>query len=433
MSSKSILLKNARLIDPEAGTEMPGDLRIENGRIAAIGPGLGETGGTAAQVIECGGKALAPGITDMNVFIGEPGFRHRESYRTGGQAAAAGGVTTIIAQPMTDPPIDDPAVVESIRRRADEICPVRVHVMGALTGGLSGKTMSEMGFLKDAGAVAFTDGARPVENPMVFRRCLSYAASIGALVVHHPQEPTLSAAGCATEGFFATKLGLPGVPPAAERIMLERDLALVELTGARYHADQISTAAGVERIRAAKAQGLAVSASASIHHLTLNEFDVDDWRTFFKFDPPLRSEEDRMALVAGLAEGVIDCITSAHMPQDEETKRLPFEIAAEGAVGLETLLSASMQLRGQGMDLPSIFARLSTAPAKLLGLEGGRLAPGAPADLVLFDPDAPFVLDRADLRSRSKNTPYDLRRMEGRVLRTIVGGAEVYAREGAAA
>ncbi|MGG7567251.1 dihydroorotase [Rhodovulum sp. DZ06] len=423
----SLLLKNALLVDPEAGTETLGDLRVENGLIA-------DPDGPAAQVIDCGGKALAPGIIDMNVFIGEPGFRHRESYRTGGLAAAAGGVTTIIAQPMTDPVIDDPAVVESIRRRADEICPVNVRVMGALTGGLEGKTMSEMGFLQDAGAVAFTDGPTPVANPVVFRRCLSYAASIGALVVHHPQEPTLSKAGCATEGFFATKLGLPGVPPAAERIMLERDLALVEITGARYHADQVSTAEGVERIRAAKARGLKVSASASIHHLTLNEFDIGEWRTFFKFDPPLRSEDDRMALVEGVAEGVIDVITSAHMPQDEETKRVPFEIAARGAIGLETLLSAAMQLRAAGaLDLAALFARLSLAPARLLGLPGGRLSVGAPADLVLFDPNAPFVMDRFGLESRSKNTPYDGRRMEGRVLRTFVAGREVYAREGAPA
>lgn len=423
----SLLLKNARLIDPEAGTETLGDLRIENGVIAAVG----ETGGHADEVVDCHGKALAPGIVDMNVFIGEPGFRHRESYRTGGRAAAAGGVTTIVAQPMTDPVIDDPAVVESIMRRAEEICPVNVHVMGALTDGLAGKTMSEMGFLKDAGAVAFTDGTRTVANPMVFRRCLTYAKAIDALVVHHPQEPVLSSGGCATEGFFATKLGLPGVPKIAERMMLERDLALVELTGARYHADRISTAEGVELIRAAKARGLRVSASASIHHLTLNEYDIGDWRSFFKFSPPLRAEDDRVALVEGVAEGVIDCVVSGHMPLDEEVKRLPFETAEPGAIGLETLLSAAMQLVTAGAtDLPTLFARLSLAPARLLGLPGGRLAPGAPADLVLFDPAAPYVLDRFSLLSRSKNTPYDGRRMEGRVLRTFVAGREVHAREG---
>jgi dihydroorotase len=368
----------------------------------------------------------------MCVFIGEPGYRHRESYRTGGQAAAAGGVTTIIAQPMTEPPIDDPAVVESIRRRADEICPVRVHVMGALTAGLQGKCMSEMGFLHDAGAVAFTDGDHPVADPAVLRRCMTYARQLGALIVHHPQEPTLTAAGCATEGFFSTKLGLPGIPAIAERMMLERDLALVELTGARYHADQLSTAAAVEVLRAAKERGLPVTASASIHHLTLNELDIGDWRSFFKFNPPLRSEEDRRALVEAVADGVIDVITSAHMPQDEETKRVPFEIAAPGAIGLETLLSASMQLVHAGaLDLPTLFRRLSTAPARLLGLEGGSLAVRAPADLVLFDPGAPYVLDRSTLRSRSKNTPYDLRRMEGKVIATFVGGVQVHGHEGA--
>jgi dihydroorotase len=424
----TLLLANARLIDPEAGTETRGDLLIEGGRIKAVGHGLGP----ALRTIDCVGKALAPGIVDMCVFIGEPGYRHRESYRTGGQAAAAGGVTTIIAQPMTEPPIDDPAVVESIRRRADEICPVRVHVMGALTAGLQGKCMSEMGFLHDAGAVAFTDGDHPVADPAVLRRCMTYARQLGALIVHHPQEPTLTAAGCATEGFFSTKLGLPGIPAIAERMMLERDLALVELTGARYHADQLSTAAAVEVLRAAKERGLPVTASASIHHLTLNELDIGDWRSFFKFNPPLRSEEDRRALVEAVADGVIDVITSAHMPQDEETKRVPFEIAAPGAIGLETLLSASMQLVHAGaLDLPTLFRRLSTAPARLLGLEGGSLAVRAPADLVLFDPGAPYVLDRSTLRSRSKNTPYDLRRMEGKVIATFVGGVQVHGHEGA--
>jgi dihydroorotase len=422
-----LLLTNARLIDPEAGSETRGALLIEDGRIKAVG----DIDAPGVERIDCRGKALAPGIIDMRVFIGEPGFRHRESYRTGGQAAAAGGVTTIIAQPMTDPVIDDPAVVESIRRRADEICPVRVRVMGALTQGLHGKCMSEMGFLHDAGVVAFTDGDAPVADPIVFRRCLTYARELGALVVHHPQEPILSAAGCATEGFFSTKLGLPGVPAMAERMMLERDLALVELTGARYHADQLSTAAAVEVLRAAKARGLPVTASASIHHLTLNELDIGDWRSFFKFDPPLRCEEDRQALVEAVADGVIDVVTSAHMPQDEETKRVPFEIAAHGATGMETLLSAAMQLvHGGALDLPTLFARLSTAPARLLGLEGGSLRVGAPADLVLFDPDAPYVLDRSKLRARSKNTPYDLRRMEGKVIATFVGGAQVFGAAG---
>lgn len=425
MTERPILFRDARLVDPVEG-ERRGDLLVSDGRIA------GPQGADGAEVVECGGRALAPGIVDLKVFVGEPGARHRESYRTAGQAAAAGGVTTIVTQPGTDPVVDDPALVQFILRRAAEICPVRVHVMGALTQGCRGERMSEMGFLKDAGAVAFTDGDRPVANPVVFRRCLSYAKAMGALVVHHPQEPAFSAGGCATESFFATKLGLPGIPAMAERMMLERDIALVELTGARLHADQLSTAGALEALERGRTAGVAITAGASIHHLTLNELDIEPYRTFFRLDPPLRSEDDRGALVEAVAEGLVEVITSAHLPQDEELKRLPYEQAAPGAVGLETLLPASMQLvHGGHLDLPTLFARLSLGPARLLGLEGGRLVSGAPADLVLFDPDAPWVLDRTTLRSRSKNTPYDLRRMQGKVWGTWVGGRRVFEREAA--
>jgi dihydroorotase len=301
--------------------------------------------------------------------------------------------------------------------------------MAALTKGRDGREMTEIGFLMDAGAVAFTD-VRAVADARVFQRCLTYAAGLGALVLGHPQEPALSAGACMTTGQFASALGLPDVAPIAERIGLERDLALVEATGVRYHADQISTAQSLPALQRAKAAGLSVTAGASIHHLTLNEFDIGDYRTFFKLRPPLRSEDDRMATVEALAAGLIDVIGSFHTPQDEEEKRLPFEEAAPGAVGLETLLPAAMQLHHAGhLTLPALWRALSLNPARLLGLPSGRLAPGAPADLVLFDPDTPFVLDRATLRSKSKNTPYDLRRMQGRVLATWVAGREVFARE----
>ncbi|MEO1687125.1 MAG: dihydroorotase [Pseudomonadota bacterium] len=416
-------LRGARLVDPEAETEAEGDLLILDDVIAAVGDVIAPA---SAEVIDCAGKALAPGIVDLGVYVGEPGARHRESYRTAGLAAAAGGVTTFVAMPSTEPPIDDPAMVEFVRRRAEEICPVNVHVLGALTQGLGGERMSEMGFLRDAGAVGFTDGDRYLADAGVLRRCLAYAAALEALVLHHPQEGALSD-GVATEGFFATKSGLPGVPALAERMGLERDLALVELTGARYHAHQLSTAAALGPLERAKGAGLDVTASASIHHLTLNEIDIEPYRTFFKLKPPLRAEEDRQALVQAAAEGLIDVICSGHLPQDEELKRVPFAAAAHGAVGLETLLPAAMQLvHGGAMDLPTLWARLSLAPARRLGLPGGRLAEGAPADLVLFDPGAPFVLDRFRLNSRSKNTPYDGRRMEGRVLATWVGGRQVH-------
>jgi dihydroorotase len=418
-----LTLTNARLVDPEAGTVRDGGLVIRDGRIAEVFEG-------ARPGLDCGGRVLAPGIVDLGVKVGEPGERHKESFRTAGAAAAAGGVTTMVTRPDTEPAIDDPETLEFIQRRAVEASPVNVLPMAALTRGRAGAEMTEIGFLLDAGAVAFTD-VRAVANARVFQRCLTYAAGLSALIVGHPQESVLSAGAAMTSGQYASQLGLPAVSPVAERIGLERDLALVEATGARYHADQISAAVALPALERARAAGLKVTAGVSIHHLTLNTLDVGDYRTFFKLTPPLRAEEDRLAMVAAVADGLIDVICSWHTPQDEESKRLPFEEAASGAVGLETLLPAAMQLYHAGhLGLPALWRALSLNPARLLGLGAGRLAPGAPADLVLFDPDAPFVLDRATLRSKSKNTPYDLTRMQGRVLRTWVAGREVYAREG---
>lgn len=417
-----LTLTNARLVDPEGDRIVSGGLVIADGRIAEIfeGDRAGE---------DCRGRHLAPGIVDIGVKVGEPGERHKESFRTAGASAAAGGVTTMVTRPDTNPPIDTPETLEFLQRRAVATSPVNVLPMAALTKGREGREMTEIGFLMDAGAVAFTD-VRAVASARVFARCLTYAAGLGALVIGTPQEPALSEGACMTSGQFASQLGLPAVSPVAERIGLARDLALVEAAGARYHADQLSTAAALAVLAQARAGGLAVTAGCSIHHLTLNEFDVGDYRTFFKLTPPLRSEDDRMALVEALAAGAIDVVGSFHTPRDEEEKRLPFEEAAAGAVGLETLLPAALQLVHAGhLGLPALWRALSLNPARLLGLEAGRLAVGAPADLVLFDADAPFILDRATLRSKSKNTPYDLRRMQGRVLATWVGGRQVHARD----
>jgi dihydroorotase len=417
-----LTLTNARLVDPAADRVVDGGLVIRDGLIAEVFEG-------ARPGRDCGGRHLGPGIIDIGVKVGEPGERHKESFRTAGAAAAAGGVTTMVTRPDTFPAIDTPETLEFLQRRAVETSPVRVLPMAALTKGRDGREMTEIGFLMDAGAVAFMDG-RAVTNTRIFQRCLTYAAGLDALVLGHPQEPHLSEGACATSGQFASQLGLPAVSPIAERIGLERDLALVAATGVRYHADQLSTAGGLEVLARVRADGLRVTAGASIHHLTLNEFDIGDYRTFFKLRPPLRSEDDRMALVEGLAAGLIDIVGSFHTPQDEEEKRLPFEEAAPGAVGLETLLPAAMQLvHGGHVELPALWRALALNPARLLGLPSGRLEPGAPADLVLFDPDIPFVLDRAILRSKSKNTPYDLRRMQGRVLATWVGGREVFTRD----
>ncbi len=414
---------NARLIDPENGTDEIGSLTVEDGIITGI------NASPKGDVIDCGGKCLAPGIVDIGVKVCEPGERHKESYRTAGLAAAAGGVTTVVTRPDTTPAIDSPEVLEFVARRARETAQVKMLPMAALTKGRDGREMVEIGFLIDAGAVAFTDCDRVVENTKVFARCLTYANSLGALVIAHPQDPVMSKGAAVTSGKFASLRGLPAVSPMAERLGLERDLALVEMTGARYHADNLSTAASLPALERAKAAGLDVTAGASIHHLTLNELDVGNYRTFFKVKPPLRSEDDRQALVAAVASGLIDIISSMHTPQDEESKRLPYQEAASGAVALETLLPAAMRLYHSGdMDLPILFRALSLNPSKRLGLDTGRLTKGAPADLVLFDPDAPFVMDRFALQSKSKNTPFDEQRMQGKVLATYVNGVEVFKR-----
>lgn len=432
----TLLFINARLIDPEAGTDSLGALLVQDGVIAKVLPEGTEPGQlfrarnideASAQVVDCSGKCLAPGIVDIGVKVCEPGERHKESYKTAGLAAAAGGVTTIVTRPDTTPTIDSPETLEFVTRRAQADAPVNVLPMAALTKERAGREMTEIGFLMDAGAVAFSDCDHVVSNTKVFSRALTYARSCGALVIAHPQEPLLSAGAAATSGKFAALRGLPAVSPMAERMGLDRDIALLEMTGAKYHADQITTARALPALERAKANGLDITAGTSIHHLTLNELDVADYRTFFKVKPPLRSEEDRLAVIEAVRTGLIDTISSMHTPQDEESKRLPFEEAAAGAVALETLLPAALRLvHAQQLDLPGLFRALALNPAKRLGLASGRLSADAPADLVLFDPDAPFVMDRFKLRSKSQNTPYDGQRMQGRVLATYVAGTAVF-------
>ena len=420
------LFTNARLIDPENGTDGLGWLEVKDGTITATGGETPPQGG--GERVDCQGKCLAPGIVDIGVKVSEPGERHKESFGSAGLAAAAGGVTTMVTRPDTTPAIDTPEALEFVTRRANEAAPVNVLPMAALTKGRAGREMVEIGFLRDAGAVAFTDCDNVVTDTKVLSRAMTYARSFGALVIGHPQDPGLSAGASATSGKFASLKGLPGVSPMAERLGLDRDLALVEMTGVRYHADQITTARALRRLQRAKATGLDVTAGVSIHHLTLNEFDVGDYRTFFKVKPPLRSEDDRMACVAAVAEGTIDVIASMHTPQDEESKRLPYDEAASGAVALETLLPAALRLYHSGdLTLPALFRAMALNPANRLGLASGRLGTGAPADLVLFDADVPFVLNRETLRSKSRNTPFDGQRMQGRVLGTWVAGKSVFA------
>ena len=424
------LFTNARIIDPEALTETSGALLIEDGIVNEVltdPSAIAAKAGVAAQVIDCGGKVLAPGIVDIGVKISEPGERNKESFRSAGLAAAAGGVTTIVTRPDTLPSIDTPETLEFVTRRAREAAPVNVRPMAALTKNREGREMTELGFLLDAGAVAFTDGDAVTTSTKVLSRAMTYARSLDALVMCHPQEPGLSYGASATSGKFAALKGIPAVTPMAERMGLDRDIALVEMTGVKYHADQITTARALPALERAKKNGFDVTAGVSIHHLTLNELDVADYRTFFKVKPPLRSEDDRLACVQAVADGLIDIICSFHTPQDEESKRLPFEEAASGAVGLETLLPAAMRLYHAGhLSLPQLFRAMSLNPANRLGLTAGRITEGAPADLILFDPDAPFILDRTKLNSKSKNTPFDGAKMQGKVLGTWVGGRRVY-------
>ena len=416
----TLLFKNAQIIDPEAGTVTQGDVMVRDGTIV-------EPATTADTVIDCDGKYLAPGLIDIGVKVAEPGERHKESYKSAGAASAAGGVTTMVTRPDTTPPIDTPEALEFIRRRAAEAAPINVLHMAALTKARAGLEMTEIGFLMDAGAVAFSDGDHVIQNTKILSRALTYAKSLGALCILHPQEPILSHGAAATSGKFATLRGLPAVSPMAERMGLDRDIAMIEMTGARVHFDQITTDRALPALERAKRNGLDVTAGTSIHHLTLNEFDVADYRSFFKIKPPLRSEDDRIATINAVATGLIDIISSMHTPQDEESKRLPFEEAAAGAVALETLLPAALRLyHGGYMDLPTLFRAMTLNPAKRLGLASGRISVGAPADLIVFDADTPFVLDRKDLKSKSKNTPFDGQRMQGKVLKTFVAGQEVF-------
>ena len=425
---RPILLANARLIDPSRDLDGPGDVLIADGTIRDARRGIGAAGvPEGTDIINCAGKVVAPGLIDMRAFVGEPGAGHRETIASASLAAAAGGITTIVCQPDTSPVIDNSATVDFILRRARDTAIVNIHPMAALTKGMNGEEMTEIGLLKAAGAVAFTDGDNSVMNALVMRRALTYARDFDALIVHHTEDPNLVGEGVMNEGEFASRLGLFGIPNAAEAIVLERDMRLVALTGGRYHAASLTCIDSLDVLRRAKEAGLQVTASASINHLTLNENDIGPYRTFLKLSPPLRTEDDRLALVAAVASGLIDVIMSDHNPQDVEVKRLPFAEAAAGAIGLETMLSAGLRLVHAGeVELKTLIRAMSTRPAELLGLPGGSLRPGSPADVIVIDLDTPWVLDPADLKSQCKNTPFDEARFTGRVARTIVGGRTVY-------
>jgi len=427
-TDRPLLLANARLIDPSRDLDTIGDVLIADGVIRDARRGIGSAGvPEGATIVNCAGRVVAPGLIDMRAFVGEPGAGHRETLASASEAAAAGGITTIICQPNTSPVIDNSATVDFVLRRARDTAIVHVHPMAALTKGLKGEEMTEIGLLKAAGALAFTDADRSVTNAQVMRRALTYARDFDALIVHHTEDPDLVGEGVMNEGEFAARLGLSGIPRAAETLMLERDMRLVALTGGRYHAASLTCADSLDVLARARDGGHNVTAAASINHLTLNENDIGPYRTYLKVSPPLRGEDDRQAMVAAIASGLVDVIMSDHNPQDVETKRVPFADATPGAVGLETMLAAGLRLfHDQSLTLTQLIRAMSTRPAELLGLPGGTLRPGAPADVIVIDPDAPWIVDPLDLKSKCKNTPFDEARLSGHVVRTIVGGRTVF-------
>lgn len=422
------VFSQARIVDPSRGMDEVGTVIVDGKRVVAAGASASNQGAPeGAAIVDCRGKAIIPGLIDGRVFIGEPGGEHRETIASASLAAAAGGVTSIVMMPDTDPVIDNVALVEFVLRAARDTALVNVFPAAAITKGLEGREMTEFGLLREAGAVAFTDGRHTIGNALTMRRALTYARDFGAVICHETQDHDLASSGVMNEGLYASWLGLPGIPREAEAIPLERDLMLARLTRGAYHAAKISTAMSAQAVARAKGDGAKVTAGVSINHLSLNENDVGEYRTFFRLSPPLRAEEDRLAMVEALRNGTIDIIVSSHDPQDVDTKRLPFADAADGAIGLETLLGAALRLyHNEEIPLIRLIDALSTAPARLFGLPGGRLSPGAPADLALVDLDEPWIVSEAGIRSRSKNTCFEGARLQGKVLQTLVSGRTVF-------
>ncbi|CAH2401650.1 dihydroorotase [Mesorhizobium ventifaucium] len=422
------VFSRARIVDPSRGIDEVGTVIVEGRKIVAAGKSaLNQGAPQDATVIDCSGKAVIPGLIDARVFIGEPGGEHRETIASASVAAAAGGVTSIVMMPDTDPVIDNVALVEFVLRTAKDTAVVNIFPAAAITKGLEGREMTEFGLLREAGAIAFTDGRHTISSALVMRRALTYARDFGGVIAHETQDADLASSGVMNEGLYASWLGLAGIPREAESIPLERDLALARLTGGAYHAAKISTAMAANAVTRAKADGANATSGVSIHNLSLNENDVGEYRTFFRLTPPLRAEEDRLAMIEAVKDGTIDIIVSSHDPQDVDTKRLPFADAAAGAIGLETLLGAALRLYHNGdMTLLRLLETLSTAPARLFGLPGGTLKPGAVADLALVDLDEPWIVSESGIRSRSKNTCFEGARLQGKVLQTIVAGRTVF-------
>lgn len=422
------VFSRAHIVDPSRGVDEIGTVIVDGRKIAAAGKAAMNQGvPEGAVVVDCAGKTVIPGLVDARVFIGEPGGEHRETIASASVAAAAGGVTSIVMMPDTDPVIDNVALVEFVLRTARDTASVNIFPAAAITKGLEGREMTEFGLLREAGAVAFTDGRHTIDNALVMRRALTYARDFGGVIAHEVQDADLASSGVMNEGLYASWLGLAGIPREAELIPLERDLALARLTRGNYQAAKISTAMAAGAVSRAKADGANVTAGVAIHNLSLNENDVGEYRTFFRLTPPLRAEDDRLAMIEAIRDGTIDIIVSSHDPQDVDTKRLPFSDAAAGAIGLETLLGVALRLYHNGdVPLVRLVETLSTAPARLFGLPGGTLKPGAPADLAVVDLDEPWIVSESGLHSRSKNTCFEGARLQGKVLQTMVAGRTVF-------
>lgn len=421
-------IKNVRLLDPASRYDGPGSLLIKGDRIADVGPQLIEASiPEDAIVLDGEGVCLSPGLIDFRAHCGEPGNEGRETMATASRSAAAGGVTTLVAMPNTQPVVDDPALVDYLKRRAKDAAIVRIEPTAAITKGLMGEELAEMGLLAEAGAVAFSDGDHSIEQAQILARAMSYSRFVGKLIIEHCLNRSLGKNGSMNSGELATRLGLAGIPTQAETILVERDLRLVEMTGAAWHGAGLSTKQAAEAVARAKKSGLNVTAGIAPYHFALNENAVHDYRTFAKVSPPLRAEDDRQAMVAALKDGTIDIICSHHVPLGQDAKRQPFAEASFGAAGIELLLPISLELYHNGhMSLLEVLSKLTCNPADRLGFTRGRLKPGAVADLCLFDPGIAWKIDRDLLRSKGRNTPFDRRPTQGKVLKTWVGGKIVF-------
>jgi dihydroorotase len=426
-----ICLRGGRVIDPARGIDTQADVLIEGGRVAAVETGLAARVGGDVRVIQVSDLWVVPGLIDLHTHLREPGQEYKEDIVTGTMAAAAGGFTAVCAMPNTVPPNDTRAVTELIVRRAREVGVVRVYPVGAITQGLRGELLAEMGELREAGCVAVSDDGRPVMNGEVMRRALEYAAGFGLPVIQHCEDLALSNGGSMNEGPVSTRAGLRAQPAAAEAVMVARDLELVALTGARYHVAHISSAESVRLVREAKRRGLPVSCEVTPHHLTLTDEACAGYDPYTKCNPPLRSAADVSVLVEALADGTIDAIATDHAPHSAVEKDVEFEQAAFGVIGLETALPLCLELVRSGVLTPELLVRrLSTGPAALLGLPGGSLAPGTAADVTVISPELGWTCDPTHFRSRSRNTPFAGVSLRGRAVLTVVGGRIAHAEEG---